>query len=56
MLRVASRIVGVVLALAGLGFLVVSTVAGGFDRRSVLVESGPERPVGVTSRWMSTNV
>ena len=44
-MRVASRIIGVALALAGLVFLGLSVfiVAGGFDRRSVLVESGPDR-------------
>jgi hypothetical protein len=44
-MRIASRVIGVALALAGIAFFVVSffIVTGGFDRRSVLVDSGPDR-------------
>lgn len=42
-MRVASRVIGTFLALAGVAFFVVCffMVSGRFDRRSVLVESGP---------------
>ena len=44
-MRIASRIVGIVLALAGLAFLALPfvIVTGGFDRKSVLADSGPDR-------------
>jgi len=46
-MRVASRVLGFVLALAGVGFFVASffVVTSGFDRKSVFVESGPDRTV-----------
>jgi TRAP-type C4-dicarboxylate transport system permease small subunit len=51
--RVASRVVGVVLVLAGLVFLGLSVfiVAGGFDRRSVLAEYGPDRTAWVAGSF-----
>jgi MFS family permease len=41
--RIASRVIGIALALAGLAFFVVSfsIVTGAFDRKSVLLDSGP---------------
>jgi hypothetical protein len=48
-MRIASRVLGIVLAMAGAALLALSVfvVAGGFDRRSVLVESGPDRNVWI---------
>jgi hypothetical protein len=52
-MRIASRVLGIVLAMAGVVFLALSVfvVAGGFDRRSVLVESGPDR-----NSWIAGSV
>ncbi len=49
-MRIASRVIGIALALAGVAFFVVSffIVTGGFDRKSVLDESGPDKTV-----WMA---
>lgn len=46
-MRIASRVIGIVLAFAGLSFLALSffSVAAGFDRQSVLVETRPDRTV-----------
>jgi hypothetical protein len=52
-MRIASPVLGIVLAMAGAVLLALSVfvVAGGFDRRSVLVESGPDR-----NSWIAGSV
>jgi len=44
-MRIATRVLGIWLAMAGVALVALSVfaVAGGFDRRSVLAESGPDR-------------
>jgi hypothetical protein len=52
-MRVASRIIGVALALAGITFFVVSffIVTGRFDRKSVLDASGPDKTIWIAGSF-----
>ncbi len=49
-MRIASRVIGIALALAGVAFFVVSffIVTSGFDRKSVLVDTRPDRTEWIT--------
>jgi hypothetical protein len=52
-MQIASRALGTVLALAGLVFLALSVfvVVGGFDRKYVLIEPGPDRTVWIAGAF-----